>query len=110
MMAGMAIMSPHVTPLAVNYFASLSGGAGVECTQDSAPPACQKGNATVVSYVSVTSFFSNAVLGLLMSPVMAWLSDSYGRKPFFLACVFLLLPQRVTRTIARHIPVMYHRI
>lgn len=90
MMAAVAILSPHLTPLAVDYFASASGGVEVSCgdyTAGEAPLACTHGSTIAVRYVSVTSFFSNAVLGLLISPVVGWLSDSYGRKPFFLAGV-----------------------
>ena len=90
MMAGMAIMSPHLTPLAINYFASGSGRVGVVCEDfkpAEQPPACAQGSQTAAHYLSLTSFFSNAVLGLSISPVVGWLSDSYGRKPFFLAGV-----------------------
>lgn len=84
MMAGITIISPHLTPLAINYFASLDCG---KFSAGEAPLQCIQGSSTAVRYVSITSFFSNAVLGLLVSPVVGWLSDSYGRKPFFLAGV-----------------------
>jgi MFS family permease len=86
-MAGFAVISPHQTPIAVNYFASASSGVSINCGDFSAgkePLACTQASTTAVRYVSVASFFSYAILGLVISPVVGWLSDSYGRKPFFL--------------------------
>lgn len=84
-------MSPHLTPVSVNYFANVSlEGIAINCGDFSAgeaPLACVRGSTVAVRYVSVASFFCNSVLGLAVSPIVGWLSDSYGRKPFFLAGV-----------------------
>lgn len=86
-MAAITLLLPHMTPISVNYFASRAAGVPVSCeASDKAivQAACAVGSATAVRYVSITSFLSNAILGLLVSPLAGWLSDSYGRKPFFL--------------------------
>jgi MFS family permease len=47
--------------------------------------------------VSITSFVSNSVLGLFVSPIIGWLSDIHGRKPFFLAGAFVLAGMSMVR-------------
>lgn len=90
-MAALTVMIPHLTPISVDYFASLEAGVPVSCAgQHSDLDAglrakCARGSATAVRYVSFKSFLSDAVLGLLVSPLVGWMSDAYGRKPFFVA-------------------------
>lgn len=94
-MASATFLLPHLTPISVNYFASREAGEVVSCEDgkhgsddhiSSIAAACAAGSAEAARYVSLTALVSNAMLGLVVSPLVACLSDSYGRKPFFLAC------------------------
>jgi MFS family permease len=105
------LMIPHVTPISVDFFASKAAGTPVTCEKPTAdtivPDACAAGSATAVRYVSITSFISSAILGVLVSPLVGWLSDAYGRKPFFLLGVsFMTWDKPASRTPSRLSPIL----
>lgn len=86
-MCGIAIMAPHLVPVAIDYFAAQTAGHSVQCNdyeRSQLPDACTEGASANMSWLAGVSFVANAVLGLTLVPLCGWLSDTYGRKPFFL--------------------------
>jgi MFS family permease len=86
-MCGNAMMMPHLVPVAIDYFASQALGHSVQChdyERKYLPEECMEGASANMSWLAGVSFFANAVLGLTLVPLCGWLSDTYGRKPFFL--------------------------
>lgn len=108
-MASAGVLIPHVTPVSVDYFAATDGGGrlhgscdgivastmqtqGQNSTVAAHQEACRLGSRTAVSWVAVTAFFQNA-LAFIVSPLVGWASDGFGRKPFFAASIcFAALP------------------
>lgn len=108
-MSSAGVLFPHITPISVDYFAAPTVGDGVYVTCDDNVPgpaqtqghnstaaarqeACRNGSRTAVAWVAGTAFFQNG-LAFLVSPLVGWASDGFGRKPFFAASqVFALVP------------------
>lgn len=103
------LMFPHITSIANNYFASRISGDTVVCeayvAPDVPPPDCQEGSAEAVKWLSWTSFVSNAICAFTIVPLIGWLSDRYGRKPFLVLGEFsvaAVTPGRMASAPARN--------
>lgn len=49
-----------------------------------APVSCQDAHSDVVQYSTISGFFQNAVLSILVSPTLGAWSGIHGRKPVFM--------------------------
>jgi MFS family permease len=87
-MVGIAVMIPHIQPVAISYFASKRRGRHIDCSgrnkENHVKDWCRLGTDDNVTWLAASSFVANTILGLAAVPVVGTLSDRYGRKPFFL--------------------------
>ncbi|EFN55254.1 hypothetical protein CHLNCDRAFT_134588 [Chlorella variabilis] len=91
-MSGLTLLVPHVPGIMTDYFAERRAGHTLHCDglpSDAAAPdaaACRDAHADVVLWSSWTSFFSNSLVSIVLTPLLGHWSDLHGRKLFFLAC------------------------
>ena len=86
-LSGVTLLAAHVPTLTTDYFASRRAGERTACeayARGAAPVACRDAHADVVLWSSWTSFFSNTVISVVVTPAMGHFSDLHGRRPFFL--------------------------
>jgi MFS family permease len=85
--------------LMANFFAGQISRTRVHCQEYAVrelPLACVEGSAASVTWSSVTSFFSNAILAFFLYPMTGVWSDMIGRTPFLILAQFLaVLPKIV---------------
>ncbi|GAB4814357.1 hypothetical protein N2152v2_001403 [Parachlorella kessleri] len=89
---GVTLLVPFVPTLMTNYFASNRAGRALHCEdypRDKGPVECDDAHGDVVLWSSWTSFASNAVVSVLLLPMLGHWSDLHGRRPFFLLALAL---------------------
>ncbi|KAL4420298.1 hypothetical protein ABPG77_001388 [Micractinium sp. CCAP 211/92] len=103
-MSGITLLIPHVPGIMTDYFAGRRAGRPGDLHCEFLPAdapridadACRDAHADVVLWSSWTSFFSNSLVSIVLTPLLGHWSDLHGRKPFILvaqgcACIPLLI-------------------
>lgn len=103
-MSGITLLIPHVPGIMTDYFAGRRAGRPGDLHCEGLPgdapridaDACRDAHADVVLWSSWTSFFSNSLVSIVLTPLLGHWSDLHGRKPFILvsqacACIPLTI-------------------
>lgn len=109
---GFTVLMPFLSTLQTDFFASERAGRPMECTGlkpgEKPPEVCIKAHSDVVFWQSWTAFATHAVLSVYLNPAIGTWSDIYGRRPFIIIGIALMiLPLTVVLLYLENITTLY---